>query len=487
MRNKKMTRREFLAALATAAGGVALIEAASKVSAQSELRKLFFPVVSDDSALISTQTPTETRTPTVTATPTNTASPTSTATRTPSPTPTNTRTPTATTTTPTIPGLPPLPAQSVVTHVRHASVTNWNGSNSQFYYEHVDQTKVHSMLQTGLRDLTGRQSEADIWDTLFTRIKAGGYQPGQKVAIKVNLNCSTEDDNNCTRHNNKVDTLPQVVVSLVESLNRVGVAYSDIYIYDATAHGKPYYPYFRNRFTGKAVHFVGLPQNCGGVEQSAYGKHSSLTVNFAAAHTNAGLLPRLLTDTLYDATYLINVPILKGHGSGKNNTGFTASFKNHLGSIEYVNPFDGSPDNIHNHIYVGHAYYSQTAESPLVSIYKNPHIGGKTILTVMDGLFGGCATSWDHWASPVWDVFGGQPANSLFFAIDPVALDCVAADIVRSEPQQQWYDDDGANAIRPYDFLQQAAAAGLGRFESRYPYNQTDKYTTIVYNRINLT
>lgn len=471
MRGKKLTRREFLAALATAVGGGVLIEAGRRVSAQTDLRKAFFPVVSEDVKLDPTLTPTETNTPIPTAT------------RTPRPS----ATPTKVSTVPPIPGLPPLPAQSVVTHVRHASVTNWNGT-ANYYYNYVDQSKVNAMLLAGLRDLTGLQPEADIWNALFTRISAGGYQSGQRVAIKVNFNCAGLEGNGCLNHNNLVDTLPQVVVSLVESMNRAGVPYSAMDIYDATAHGKPFYKFFRDRFSGKNVNFVGLPENCGGVEQSTYGKHQTLNVRFDSAHRNNGLLDRWLTDTLFDATYLINIPILKGHGPGNTDTGFTASFKNHLGSIEYVNPGDPLPDNLHNHIYVGKPYYSASGENPLVTIYKNPHIGGKTILTVMDGLFGGAAHTWSHHASPAWDVFGGQPANSLFFALDAVALDCVAADIVHSESGTAWYDSENQKGshVGPYDFLKHAAAAGLGRYESQYPYNGTDKYTTIVYNRINL-
>ncbi len=463
MRGKKLTRREFLAALATAVGGGILIEAGRRVSAQTDLRKAFFPVVSEDVKLDPTNTPV----PTMTVTPK------------PS------RTPTTKPTDPPIPGLPPLPAQSVVTHVRHASVTNWNGT-ANYYYNYVDQSKVNAMLLAGLQNLTEETNESVIWDKLFTRISAGGYQLGQRVAIKVNFNCASLDGNDCNNHNNLVDTLPQVVVSLVESMNRAGVPYSAMDIYDATAHGKPFYKFFRDRFSGKAVTFIG-DGTCG-INLSSYGTHNSLKVQFDSAHRNNGLLDRWLTDTLYDATYLINIPILKGHGPGNTDTGFTASFKNHLGSIEYVNPNDTSPDNLHNHIYVGKPYYSASGENPLVTIYKNPHIGGKTILTVMDGLFGGAAHTWSHHATPTWDVFGNQPANSLFFALDAVALDCVAADIVHSESGTAWYDSENPKGahVGPYDFLKHAAAAGLGRYESRYPYDGSDKYTTIVYNRINL-
>ena len=114
------------------------------------------------------------------------------------------------------------------------------------------------MMQAGLKDVTGLQTEGAAWDALFRRINTGGYQAGQKVAIKVNFNCAEYGNGTCENHDTDyIDALAPVVLSVVESLHRVGVAYTDITIYDATTGGKKIYAAFRNAFSGKAVHFLG--------------------------------------------------------------------------------------------------------------------------------------------------------------------------------------------------------------------------------------
>lgn len=463
---KKMSRRQFLTVTLSALGGITLAEVIHRVSkAQALMYQKSMPLVSP--GVDPTRTPTPTVTPTVT------------------PTPTKTATPAGLPDEPPIPDLPPLPEQSIVTHVRHASATNWGGLNSATpYWQSVNQTAVDAMMLAGIKDLTGQSTESASWDVLFRRIYATGYQTGQKIAIKVNFNCARYDGGSCTTHSTtRIDALPQVVMSVVESLHRSGVPYNAIYIFDSTGdssgnYGKPMYQYFRNFFSGKDVHFVGQG-GCGNMEATTYGKHSSQTVNFASQHMAKGLKARKLADTLYHSYYLINIPILKCHGSDQD-TGFTAAFKNHLGSIDYVYA-SAENNSLHSYIQSGYtSYYSSTIENPMVSIYKNPHIAGKTILTICDGLFGG---EWEHRPLNSWTIFGGQPANSLMFAVDAVALDCVVADMMRSEPKSQYYQGND----KPYDYLKQAANLNLGRFESQYPYNGTDKYQAIVYNRINLS
>jgi hypothetical protein len=58
----------------------------------------------------------------------------------------------------------PLPQPRVV-HVRDADATDWNGTD--LFYNAVDQEVMNSMVQTGLQLLTGQDSWADIWSTLF--------------------------------------------------------------------------------------------------------------------------------------------------------------------------------------------------------------------------------------------------------------------------------------------------------------------------------
>jgi hypothetical protein len=128
----------------------------------------------------------------------------------------------------------------------------------------------------------------------------------------------------------------------------------------------------------------------------------------------------------------------------------TLGFKNHLGSIDNVYTSSTS-DSFHSYIDPLNGLYNPNS-NPMVTLYTHPHVGGKTILTVGDGLFGAFGSSWV--AQTTWSVFGNQPANSLFFTMDPVAIDCVMADILRAA---------GAfSNLAAYDYLFCAETANLG-------------------------
>ena len=92
----------------------------------------------------------------------------------------------------------------------------------------------------------------------------------------------------------------------------------------------------------------------------------------------------------------------------------------------------------------------------MVDLLGSPLIGGKTVLTIGDGLFAA-----RHFAqAPVpWTTFDEQLPNSLFFATDPVAVDCLMHDLLIAEPGTSV--PDGSN-----NYLRLAAEAGLGVFEA---------------------
>jgi hypothetical protein len=178
---------------------------------------------------------------------------------------------------------------------------------------------------------------------------------------------------------------------------------------------------------------------------------------------------------------LINLPILKGHG-GDDDVPVTLAFKNHLGSIDYVYGGPGH-DNLHEFIVLMQGQY-HSDYNPLVDIYNNIHIRNKTILTAGDGMYG--APGAVSTAEKTWAIFGNDAANSLFFAVDPVAADCIMSDLIREEG---WFTDN-----RSYDYLFCAQDAGLGLCEGtradpgghplQLPYGSG--YTTLTFIRIDL-
>jgi hypothetical protein len=334
----------------------------------------------------------------------------------------------------------PLPKPQVV-HVRDADATNWNGTD--LFYNAVNQDVVNSMVQTGLLRLTGQDSWADIWSALFERVHPGGYSAGQQIAIKVNLNMSRD----CDSHGNVIDALPQPVLALISGMVAAGVQPGDVTVYDSIRpipsylSGPIWAVYPDVKFSGA----MGTEEPCPGAIAPSYGVDSSLTVQFN--NPDGNLQDRQLADVLYDATYLINMPIIKRH-SGEDFNPVTLSFKNHFGSIDRIT--GSGNDDLHLYIDITDDLY-RTTYSPLVDIYRNPNIRGKTILVLGDGLYGG--TSWGSPPIESWSIFDGA-CNSLFFGTDPVATDCVMADLIMAEGL--------VSTPRTYDHLFCAEEAGLG-------------------------
>jgi hypothetical protein len=178
-----------------------------------------------------------------------------------------------------------------------------------------------------------------------------------------------------------------------------------------------------------------------------------------------------VTDVLVNATYVINMPIMKAH----IKTGVTLSFKNHFGSLANVAPLHWWISSTENP-----PYYGGTRYNPMVDIYRNPHIANKTVLTIGDGLYG----NWDdNRTKPLrWSTFNDDAPNSLFFSTDPVAIDSVMTDLVDAEEPLT-----GPYAMAR-DVLIYAESVGLGVFEHGDPWRQPwgSGYSKIEYKRIEI-
>jgi hypothetical protein len=394
------------------------------------------PTATNTSTSTPSATPTamSTRTPTSTATATSSRTPTATATQTPTPTPTSTG------------GNRPK-----VIHIRSASATNWD-FGSDWYGNHVNQTAVNNATDEGVQRLTGTTSRAAAWQSLLPN-----YQNGQRIAIKVNFN-------NCLSAGcagNAIDALIEPVNALIMGLVERGVATSDIYVYDVTHawHDGRIAPRFISGCDYSGVHFVAYVG-----EANPYS-----TTQFIHFNTPSGgptLSDEPICNVLVNAHYLINMPIVKVHPF----TGVSLGFKNHFGSFDRCDCAHvytpGCPSNIYT------CYYTPTY-SPLIDIYANPHIRNKTILTVGDCLFG--AWSDPTWVPLPWSTFNNGAPNSLFFARDPVAIECVMADILAAETTLLPQTDD---------YLELAGAAGLGVYERGNPWGNT--YQNIEYLRVEI-
>jgi hypothetical protein len=287
------------------------------------------------------------------------------------------------------------------------------------------------MVDQGLMALTGAVTVANAWGDLIP-----DYQTGRAIAIKVNFNNSSSCDDNDTQ----IDGLIQPVNALVRGMKQAGVAETDIWVYDASRRLPDR---FVNGNSYPGVRFFD-PACRTPVTQSSGDPSAYITFN---PPTGVPIPPATrIPDLLLDAAYLINMPIMKPHGIA----GVTLTFKNHFGSIT-------APWNLHPYIGTSGANY-RTDYNPLVDIYKNPNIGPKTILVVGDALF--AAKGFDV-APAVWSTFGNETPQSLFFATDSVAIDCVMCDFLDTEVGLPESADD---------YLVLAAAAGLGIYERGDPW-----------------
>jgi len=344
-----------------------------------------------------------------------------------------------------------------VVWVHDPDATDWDGYNStapSWQDEHTDLEVVERMVSQAIRGVAGKDSDAAAWDAIFRYFNAGrgkgnvGYQAGEKIAIKINLttcNASSGGTNPVTYEKkrslaNNIDNSPQMTLALLRQLvHVVGIDQNDIAIGDPTAMFPSYY-YDKLHPEFPRVHYL-----------DSYGASGRTRVEFSkvpfywSTANAAGRKQDYLPIAFAEADYLINFAILKGHSSG-----VTLCAKNHYGSLirtpnGYLRPEwplwpnkGGYPGYYDMHLSLPNAGQNPPW-SPgtghyraLVDLMGHPELGGKTVLYLLDGLYGGYY--WDAHPYP-WKIapFNGDWPSSIFASQDPVAIDSVGYDFVNAE------------------------------------------------------
>ncbi len=324
-------------------------------------------------------------------------------------------------------------------------VTRWSGRGGPWWTEEaLDPGGVAEMLSQSLRALTEVDDDAAAWNQLFaysnsTRGRGdSGYSPGQKIAIKLNLNVVS------TRAYNGLGAFsaPPLVAALVSQLvQNAGVPASAITLYDAT------------RVIPEAItercevpEFEGLRfvDWAGGAGREQYRRDPNALVTWSGdVQGNPTYLPTCVTE----ADYLINLASLRGH----TLAGITLCGKNHFGTI--CADLDGAPTrmapqgaDIHGTV-AAHDFggtdpawtWSQRpmgSYNAIVDLMAHPHLGGKTLLHMLDGFY--VAQDQNSSVKPDcrWESspFNGHWTSSLFLSQDEVAIDSVGLDFIRNEP-----------------------------------------------------
>jgi hypothetical protein len=339
--------------------------------------------------------------------------------------------------------------------------TNENCPNTRTNYwsmdNNTDQSVVNKMVSDGLQMLTGEETDAASWDAIFKYYNRThgrgevGYSAGEKIVIKINLNGYA---NYWTYGERAVNTSPQVVYSVLEQLiNVAGVAQEDIGVGDP---GKDFETIFWDKCHGDFPNVEYWGTSAG---RTRLYESSSLEIFASDGSVEDGMIDKYL-----EASYMINLPVFKKH----HRAGISITSKNHFGTFVLT---DGGAWNWHPSL----PCPDGTADTSngeygvyrcFVDIMGHKDLGGKTILNLVDGLWS--SINWGH--PPIkWrmEPFNNDWPSSLFFSLDPVAIQSVCFDFLfyefdRNHPTEGAFDPRDDHGPFPHypavdDFLHQAA------------------------------
>jgi gluconolactonase len=342
-----------------------------------------------------------------------------------------------------------------VVWVHDPEATDWEGPGDghPWQAEHSDPERVRGMISMAIRELTGAASDTQAWDNLFKYLNKArgkgsvGYKPGEKIVVKVNFvgfifthGGVNPENYNLESKKDYMSTSPQMLVALVRQLvDNAGVKQSDIAICDSLA-------YFANEYADIIKkEFPNIRcMDRGGKFGRIKMKTSSVPLYWSC--NPEGVKQDYIPASFAEAEYLINFANLKAH----SGSGVTLTAKNHYGSLIRW-PAERGYFDMHKD-----AFSKQTGiYRNLVDLIGHSHLGGKTVLYLVDGLYcgihpGDMDNGPRRWKSP---PFNGDWTSSLLASQDPVAIDSVGYDFLHAE-----YEDPSRKSGVD-DFLHEAAQA----------------------------
>jgi hypothetical protein len=306
-----------------------------------------------------------------------------------------------------------------------------NESGDYWYQDdNTNQAVVDAMLIDGLKRLTEEETDTAAWDALFRHFNQQhdkgdvGYTAGEKIVIKINLNNGVSGSWYDRFRHYATDTSPQITYAILDQLiNVVGVAQADIHAGDP---GKN----FDNIYWDKCQPDFPDVKYWG----AANGRTPVVDPGGPVLFTSDGSEQLKIPASYVEAAYIINIPVFKKH----HRAGISLTAKNNFGMLL---PFEGDASALHpglpaplGNMMVTNGDYS--VYRCLVDLMGHEHVGGKTLLYLIDGIWG--STNWGH-AAIKWamEPFNNEWPSSLFLSQDPVAIESVGFDFLYEE-----FDDD---------------------------------------------
>src|SRR5271156_538019 len=218
-------------------------------------------------------------------------------------------------------GVPRGVAPGRVTWAHDPAAVTWDGTGSWWTDANNNQSVIDQMVSRSIRSLTNQKSDAQAWRAIFEYFNRthgrgnAGYKAGEKIAIKANLN-NTTDHGTIERLNSS----PHLILSLVRQLTGPGkVEQSSITVFDSSRFiPGDLYDKIHGEFPG--VVFV---DHMGG-EGRGKAEFKRNAIPFSVTSRNA----KGLDTVVVDAAYLIDAAVLRAHVS----SGVTLCAKNLFGA-----------------------------------------------------------------------------------------------------------------------------------------------------------
>ena len=302
----------------------------------------------------------------------------------------------------------------------HAPGTaTWDGGEDFWFADRYnDQQACGWLVSNTLATLTGKKTEKKAWQAIFSHFNnergkgRRGYAEGEKIAIKIN-------NNNTYSHEDsrEINASPHLLLALLASLvEQAGVPQEAITVAEPSRFiTNTLYKKCHDRFPN--IRFV---DNQGG-DGRQKAEYETDAMRYSKDN---GQLARGIATAFTEADYVINMALLKGHVG----QGVTLCAKNWYGCMSihadwrknYHDNFDQNRDGMAKYI-------------TFVDFMGHKDLGGKTMLWLIDGLYGCRNVAGEP--TPQWSMkpFNGEWPCSLLGSLDPVAIDMVGNDLLISQ------------------------------------------------------
>ncbi len=343
-----------------------------------------------------------------------------------------------------------------------------------FMEKNNNQQVIDSMITRSVMALTGASDNAGAWDLIFRFYNNhhgkgnAGYTPGEKIFIKINATSANGGIAGGHYHSDlgRTDDLainpfmsetdPFLVLSVLRQLVNVAkIPQEMIFIGDPARNiYKEFYDLWHGEFPG--INYLGNNLIHPELDIAAMGRVPVVvTANDKVFFSDHGtVMPDAVSDKLFtifeEMDYLVNIPSMKAHSTA----GITLAAKNHFGSFTRtwaLHLHKGLMDNYDNPSRLGYGLYRVQTD-----IMMHNLLSGKNLLIIVDGLYpgedaGGVPEKWTS------IPFNGNWCSSVFMSLDPVAIESVCHDFLRTEYNGPTIAESRPNWFGVDDYLHQAA------------------------------